>query len=512
MEYRTSSDANLLYGAGMRGDSIHLRSPIEESSTSLSLEDQILEPRRKFRKMYFASFSALLMAVAMGIAVGYSAPATYDMKNRKSSSIKPTNDDITWIGSALAIGAMTGGLIAGPIADKLGRKTTLILNIIPFIAGWFSICFAENIGTIIAGRLICGIACGVVSVAVPMYCVEIATSEVRGLLGSSFQGFMVIGNLLSAIIGSYVTWEYLSLVGAGVATLGLVCFFLMPESPRWILAQEDMDGAIRVMRNLQGNHPETEEEFFKISKDLKSQPKGLLTWRECKHPTVYKPALISVVLMFFQQFSGSNAVLFYSTSIFNASKDFLNPKYATIILGAVQVVATLLSNLIVDKAGRKVLLFLSGALMSASLTALSVYYYVSVANFTFEARFDWIPLVSLILFVTAFSLGYGSIPWLLTAEMVPLRARSTIGGLATFANGLFAFIITKTFSELEDLAHNYGAFWTYAALSFVGCFFVILVVPETKGKELEDITKYFCKTTKNDLKNSTEISISVLSK
>ncbi|GBN10395.1 Facilitated trehalose transporter Tret1 [Araneus ventricosus] len=509
MEYMTSSDLDMQFGEGMRGNSIHLRSPVEES-TSVSLEDPILEPRGKIRKMYFAAFSALLMAVAMGIAVGYSAPATYDMTNRISSSIKPTIDDITWIGSALPIGAMTGGLIAGPVADKLGRKTTLILNIIPFIAGWFAICFAENIGSIIAGRLICGIACGIVSVAVPMYCVEISTSEVRGLLGSSFQGFMVIGNLLSAVIGSYINWEYLALVGAGMATLGLVCFFLMPESPRWILTQEDMDGAVRVMRDLQGNHVKAEEECLKIYKDLKSQPKGLLTWRECKHPTVYKPALITVVLMFFQQFSGSNAVLFYSTSIFKASKDFLDPKHATIILGAVQVVATLLSNLIVDKAGRKALLFLSGALMSTSLTALGVYYYVSVANLTFEVRFDWIPLVSLILFVTGFSIGYGSIPWLLAAEMVPLRARSTIGGLGTFANGLFAFIITKTFSELEDLANNYGAFWTYAALSFVGCFFVILVVPETKGKELEDIAKYFCKTNKNDSKSPTEISISVI--
>lgn len=510
MEFANSSNVDILdYGSQLQQKSaaIALKSPIEEDST-INLEDGTYEPPRKVRKMYFAAFSALLMAVAMGIAVGYSAPATYDMTTRPQSPIKPTKDDITWIGSVLAIGAMTGGLLAGPIADKIGRKTTLILNIIPFTAGWFSICFAENVSAIIAGRLITGIACGVVSVAVPMYCVEISTPEVRGFLGSSFQGFMVIGNLLSVVIGSYVTWEYLALVGAGIATLGLICFFLMPESPRWILAQDDMMGGIIVMRELQGNHVDVEDECSKIYKDLTNQPKGLLTLKECMHPMVYKPAIISIILMFFQQFSGSNAVLFYSSSIFEASKDFLNPKKSTIVLGTVQVVATLFSNVIVDKVGRKILLFVSGSLMSLSLTVLSTYYYVSVENARFENSYNWIPLASLILFLCGFSLGYGSIPWLLAVEMVPLRARSTIGGLATFANGLFAFIITKTFSELENVAHTYGTFWTYAVLSFIGCFFVILIVPETKGKELKEISSYFCKTKKNN----PELSISVISK
>ncbi|GIY43559.1 facilitated trehalose transporter Tret1-1 [Caerostris darwini] len=471
------------------------------------LDDEVFKPRWKIRKMYFAAFSALLMAVAMGIAVGYSAPATYDMTTRTESPIKPTKDEITWIGSTLAIGAMSGGLLAGPVADKIGRKTSIILNIIPFITGWFLICFAENVSFVIAGRYFCGFACGVVSVAVPMYCVEISTSEVRGLLGSSFQGFMVIGNLLSVVIGSYVSWEYLSLVGAGVATLGLVCFFLMPESPRWLIAQEDIQGAIKVMHDLQGNYINAEDECTKIYEDLKYQPKGLLTLKECKDPIVYKPAIIAVALMFFQQFSGSNAVLFYSSSIFETSKDFMNPKNSTIILGGVQVVATLFSNVIVDKAGRKVLLFLSGSLMSVSLTILGIYYYISATNGQFETHYNWIPLTTLISFLCAFSLGYGSIPWLLAAEMVPLRARSTVGGLGTFANGLFAFIITKTFSELEELTHTHGTFWTYASLSFFGCFFIILVLPETKGKELEDIQEYFCKTKKSH----NEISISVLS-
>lgn len=382
-----------------------------------------------------------------------------------------------------------------------------MLNTIPFVTGWLSICFATNIAAVIAGRLICGISCGIVSVAVPMYCVEISTSEVRGLLGSSFQGFLVIGTLFCAILGSYISWEYLALTGAATTAFALLCFYAMPESPRWLVSQNDMAGAIKVMNYLQGNVVNAKEECEKMHEDLKNQPKGLLTWRECQHPSIYKPALISMALMCFQQVSGANAVLFYSSAIFEGSKSFLDPKKSTIVLAAVQVVATLLSNFIVDKAGRKLLLLLSGALMSISLIALGIYYYISSENIAFKDNFSWIPLSSLVSFLIAFSLGYGSIPWLLAAEMVPLRARSTIGGLATFANGLFAFTVTKTFSELQDFAGNYGTFWIYSALSFVGCVFVFIVLPETKGKELEEITNYFSKSPKNY-----QMSISVLSK
>ncbi|GFS79916.1 facilitated trehalose transporter Tret1 [Nephila pilipes] len=497
----------VLDGSTVRKDSIPLESPVEDSPT-INLIDVEPDSRCKIRKMYFAALSALLMGLAMGTTIGYTAPATYDMRNNPDSPVKPSIDGITWIGSALAVGSMPGSLLAGPVADKIGRKSTLIMNILPFVIGWITIGFAHNAGAIIAGRLICGFASGVISVVVPMYCVEISTSKVRGLLGASFQGFVVIGQLVSVIIGSYVTWEYLALVGAGVVTLTLFCFIPFPESPRWLLAHDDMKGAVEVMRDLQGIHINVEEECNKILRDLNNQPKGLLTLNECKHPSVYKPAIIATILMFFHQFSGSNAVLFYSSSIFEASKEFMDPEKSSIILGVVQVVVTLFSNNIVDRAGRKILLILSSSLMSVSLTVLGTYYYISTDNKVFQLHYDWIPLCSLISFLFAFALGFGSIPALMAAEMIPLRARSTIGGLILFANSTFAFIITKTFSELEDLVHNYGTFWTYASISLVGCFFVILVVPETKGKELEDIANYFCKTKKKD----SETPVSVLSK
>lgn len=399
--------------------------------------------------------------------------------------------------------------ILGTLADKIGRKDTLVLNLIPFSAGWITICYAKRVPVIILGRFFCGVACGVVSVTIPMYCVEIATADVRGILGSAFQGFQVLGNLLSVIIGAYVTWEYLALMGAISVIFGTVCFFPMPESPRWLLANDRMDEAISVMDKLQNGRVNAENECNIIYDDLKGQPKGQLSFKECKHPTVYKPAFIAFTLMFFQQFSGANAVLFYSSRIFEISKGFLDPKKSTIVICVVQVIVTFTSNLIVDKVGRKILLILSGIFMALSLIVLGTYYYISSTDVSFESKYSWIPLVSVISFILAFSVGFGPIPWLLASEMVPVRARGAVSGLATFSNGFFAFIVTKTFSEIEDLVGIFGTFWFYSVFSIIGAIFVIFMVPETKGKKLEEIEDIF--QNKEAKRNERVISISVIS-
>ncbi|KFM78755.1 Facilitated trehalose transporter Tret1, partial [Stegodyphus mimosarum] len=457
----------------------------EESKTS-DLQDlnEVFAKDKKLpfvRKMYLAAFTSLLMALAMGLATGYSSPATYDMTTRPGSPVQPSKDAVSWIGSTLALGAMLGGVCAGPLTDKMGRKDTLVFNIIPFAIGWLAISFSKGIVLIIFGRFVCGFSCGIVSVTVPMYCVEISTPDVRGLLGSAFQGFLVIGNLISVIVGSYTTWEHLALFGAAIATMGLICFCRMPETPRWLLAKGKLDQAILVMQYLQGGHTDAEEECTAIYKDLEFQRKGLLSWKEFKHPTVYKPTVICLLLMFFQQFSGANAVFFYSSIIFKVSKDFMKPENSTIVLATVQVVATLGSNFIVDKAGRKLLLLLSSIFMTLSLIALGIYYYFALNNEDFGAKFSWMPLISLISFVIAFSIGYGSVPWLLIAEMVPVRARSTVGGLGTFVNGLFAFIVTKTFTQLEDLIQTHGTFWTYSSVTALSFLVIFFILPETKG-------------------------------
>lgn len=397
--------------------------------------------------------------------------------------------------------------ISGPVADKIGRKDTLMLHIIPYGAGWLMICYATSIAQIIIGRFICGFAIGIINMAGALYCVEISTPEVRGIVGAACQGFLVVGNLLSVSLGSVLSWRLLALNGVCFAIFTTICFFPMPETPRWLLAKGRVQEAIRVMDDLQGGYVDAVKECNNIYKDLKDEPKGSLTFEELKNPAVYKPAIIGMWLTFFLEFSGANAIFLYSTDIFEAAGGAMKPKQATIVLGAVQVVVTLFANSLTDRAGRRILLIISGTLMCLSLAAMGIFYYFSKYDTVFKSNYSWLPLVSLVTCVIGYSIGYGPIPRLIVAEMVPTRARSSINSMVNIINGISGFIIIKTFPEFEELLTTYGTFWLYSCINAVGVLYVFFMVPETKGKELEEIEKIF----KKPKSNAREISISVIS-
>ena len=392
------------------------------------------------------------------------------------------------------------------MADKLGRKETLVYNLIPHGFAWLIICYAKSVPVLLFGRFISGAAVGIIACVVPMYCVEISTVEVRGILGSACQGFLVIGNLVSVVIGAYIPWYYLALNGAVCSIFAVMCFCPMPESPRWLLMKNRLQEAIEVMNYLHGGFVNAEKECAEIDQDLQTQPKGTVTWQELKRRSTIIPAVLCLFVMFFQHFSGMNAVFLYSSKVFDVSKDFMDPKLATIILAVVQVFATLLSNVTVDKVGRKILLITSGCLMGLSFAVFGYYFYKISLDKTFENSHWWIPLVCCTVAVIGYSVGYGPIPFLLSAEIVPVRVRSTINAVTHFANGLFAFIVTKTFSDVENLLKSYGAFWFYSSMSVFGILFVILFLPETKGKTIDEIQAIFDKSKKR----KHDISISVM--
>ncbi|GFU72043.1 facilitated trehalose transporter Tret1 [Trichonephila clavipes] len=447
------------------------------------------KPRHGFRKMYLAAIAALSFAVATGMVCGYSASATADMK-RKTSPVKPDAGQIAWIGSIMALGAVFGGIVAGLLCNKLGRKGTLMLSSVPFIIGWLFIAYADHLVYIYLGRFITGSCVGITCVTAPPYLVEISTPEVRGLLGASFQLFIVIGVLIVNGLGATLTWEWLAIPSATFLILAVLCMLFVPESPRWLIGKGGYQEAVAAVTFLQGDHVDASAECVAIDEDLRNQPKGSISLKELMKPDILIPALLSFALVFFQQSTGSNAILFYTVDIFAAAGSS-DANISTIIIDAVLVIATAISSGIMDKAGRKSLLLISGIGMAISLSVLGTYDYIGESNASFKSDYEWIPLVSLIIYITAFSLGFGPIPWLMMAEMTTIRTRSLIGGLATALCWAFVFIVTKTFQALEVSIHDYGAYFLYAGFSILSCIFTIFCLPETKGKQIEEIQQYF---------------------
>lgn len=345
---------------------------------------------------------------------------------------------------------------------------------------------------LISGRFFCGVSLGVSSVTVPMYCYEVSTPDLRGMLGSSLEVFSVIGNLVFFIIGSFLPWNYLAVVGL-IFTAFSGIFYFMPESPQWLIANDKLSTAIREMTWLRGDYVEAEEECIMNYQNLQNQSKEKFSLKDCMQPTVYKPTLITVALMFFQECSGINVVSFFSTELFEASKEFMDPETASIVLCVTEVLSTITSIIIVDKVGRKLLLNISAVFMALNLMILGTFHYLSSNDASFQRKYAYIPLVSLTMYMFAFSCGFGAIPWLIPSEIIALRFRSTLNGLATCSSSVFGFIIAKTFNDLEESIGLYGTFWLFGLSCIMASLFVYFIVPETKGKNIKDIEKFFKK-------------------
>lgn len=200
-----------------------------------------------------------------------------------------------------------------------------------------------------------------------------------------------------------------------------------------------------------------------------------------------RSAFIAIGLMFFQQMSGINAVIFYTSDIFRDSGTSIDAKISTIIVGSIQVVSTFVSSLVVDKLGRRLLLLVSIVVMGICLCGLGVFFYLKDEGSDAIDSLEWLPITSLCVFMVAFSLGFGPVPWLMAGELFAPDIKGFLGAIAGTTNWLLAFVITKFFTNLKDAIGNGPTFWLFMGFCVVGFVFVISFVPETKGKSFHQI-------------------------
>lgn len=196
--------------------------------------------------------------------------------------------------------------------------------------------------------------------------------------------------------------------------------------------------------------------------------------------------ICSLGLMFFQQFSGINAVIFYTVNIFQSAGSDIDPAIATIIVGVVQTLATYASSLLIDKAGRRILLLQSCIIMGICLIILGTYFKLQ-ENGANVAAVGWLPLVCLVLFIISFSMGFGPIPWMMMSELFAVEFRGTASGITVITNWCLVFIVTLCFPIMKTAIGIYSCFWFFSGFMIVCVFFVFFLIPETKGKTLAQI-------------------------
>ncbi|XP_056000951.1 uncharacterized protein LOC125664327 [Ostrea edulis] len=426
-----------------------------------------------------------------------------DGNTTSSGYLTNTELSILWAAtvSIFPLGGMIGGLSAGYWSNKYGRKGALLRNnLLHLIAAalMFSFHYIYSYEMMIAGRFLVGICAGINSGATPLYLSEIAPTSLRGFAGVFNQLAITAGVLVSQILGLDVVlgtnelWPYV--LGATVIPIVVMLCLLpwCPETPRFLmLVTKNEDEAEKALIWLRASDDVGEEleEMRSEAEKQKRMPK--FAFMDLFHDKYLRePLLISIVLQMTQQFSGINAVIYYSTEIFKtADLSARNAEYATLATGGVNVAMTLISAFIMDKAGRRSLLLIGvgGLFIFSSILALSLIL-IKEENWTWMS---YLAIVAVICYIISFATGPGSIPWFMVAEIFSQGPRSAAVSVSTMVNWFSNFTVGLVFPLLNELLIHQYSFLPFVVLLVFFWIFIYRRVPETKGKTIEEISLLF---------------------
>jgi sugar porter (SP) family MFS transporter len=389
--------------------------------------------------------------------------------------------------SMVVLGALCGSCVSGSLADLWGRKRKIMLADALFILGTLMLMRADSFSTLLIGRFATGVAVGVTSLVIPLYLAEIAPVRHRGAFVASYQLAITLGILFAygtnLAFTAAADWRAMFAVGLVPAAIQLLGTLFLPESPSWLHSRGRTDRALAVLGRLRRKGANVLEEILHPP-PAKEKGQG---WKRLCAPPLRRPLLLGVALSMFQQITGINAVIYYAPKVFAAAgyASASTAMLATLSIGVVNVLATLFSLWLLDRAGRRLLLLVGVAGMAVSLGALA-WAFLAQSGFV-----DRVAVVSLMAYVASFAIGLGPVTWVLISEIYPLQWRGRAMSVATCANWLFNYLVALTFLDLSSFLGSGGAFLLYACLGVWALAFIYRRVPETKGKSLVAIETYF---------------------
>ncbi len=438
-------------------------------------------PSNKF--VYVAAAFAALGGLLFGYDTGVISGALIFIQ--KTFALSTIHQE--WVVAVVLIGACVGALSGGRFADRFGRRSMLIFTAIIFIAGALICAASTDVTMLIVGRAIVGLGIGFASSTVPLYISEVSPAGARGWQVSLFQFAITVGILAAYLVdyGFAASGGWRWMLGLAVvpgAALGLG-MLVLPESPRWNAQKGNIEKARSVLVKVRGTQ-NVEAELREIEATLaQAHERGRLSdlWR----PEVRLAMVIGIGLAIFQQVTGINTVIYYAPKIIQSAgiPSASGAILATAGIGLVNVVMTVVSMWLIDRVGRRPLLLVGIAGMVASLAVLGYAFYSPTHGHSLAT----ITVVTLMCYVAMFAISLGPIFWLLIAEIYPLKIRGAAEGVAAGANWAANFVVTFTFLTMLDIIGAAWSFWLFAVLAVAAWIFSFALVPETKGRTLEEI-------------------------
>ena len=391
--------------------------------------------------------------------------------------------------SIVLVGCMIGAAVAGGLSDRLGRRRFMLISAVFFFGSAIGCAIPQNLAQFLVFRFFGGLAIGAASIVCPLYISEIAPPRIRGALVSANQLAIVTGILIAyfvnwSLVGAGpANWRWMFATGALPAVLFVLFVLRIPESPRWLLKQGRDEEALSVLGRV--NDPSTAAAEVRSIRDALSHESGSL--KELFRPGLRKVLFIGVFLAVFQQITGINAVIYYAPRFFEtAGLGRSSAIFQSALVGFVNLIFTLVAIALVDRLGRKPMLLAGCAGMGISFVLLG-------AAFKFQLFSGPLVLVLTLLYIAFFAMTQGPIVWVVLAEIFPNRIRGRAMAIATASLWIADFAVSLSFPVIADKLHESFAFWLYAIMCAIDFIFIATMLPETKGKSLEEIERRWLK-------------------
>ena len=440
-----------------------------------------------------------LVVMLAGLLFGYDQGVISGALAGIDKSFHPGTLVIEIITSWVTLGAMAGALVAGTLTEHYGRRTSILLAAAVFVVGALLEALAPDTFVLVVGRLVLGAGVGVASVAAPLYGAENAPANVRGRFVSLYQMAITIGIFL-AYFADYLlvdgnAWRVMLGISAVPAVLLLVAVWPLGDSARWYLKMGRRKEAEAVLAKV---NPAGDASAEATQLEEAMQADAQATWREVFARDWRKPLSVAALLAILQQLTGINAIIYYADTIF-AAAGFNNPTSQSLAtlwaVGAVNVVATLVAVLWVDRFGRKPLLLLGSAGMCTGLLIVAGAFFELQKVTSSEqathgvATAGIVALVGLVIFIASFAFSLGPVVWTVINEVFPSHVRGRGVAVATAINWFAAWVVAQTFLTLVDAISTEGTFLLFAGFCVVTFIYVRWFLPETKGKTLEEVQR-----------------------
>jgi MFS transporter, SP family, galactose:H+ symporter len=442
------------------------------------------QPSKSNSFVYIAAAISALGGMLFGYDTGVISGAILFIQ--QDFELSPTLIEI--VVSSVVLGAMIGAFAGGALTDRFGRRIVLIVTAALFALGAVGTAFAPTVFWLVIGRVIVGMAIGVASFTTPLYISEISPVTMRGRF-VSFNQIALTSGIVIAYLADYALadmrgWRWMfGLAAIPSALLGIGMVF-MPESPRWLVSHGHEDRGRSVLRHIRGTNAVDDEvqDIRESSAEQGSSRSELLSHS-------LRPAMtVGIGLALFQQVTGINTVIYYAPTIFQAAgfKSASVAIMATTGVGIVNVLMTVVALLLLDRVGRRPLLLIGMAGMVVSLAILGTAFV-----FPLLPALRWVAAGSLMLYVGSFAVGLGPVFWLLISEIYPVKIRGLAMSIATVANWGANLLVALTFLTLIQFMGRPETFWLYGLVGIGAWIFAYVLVPETKGRSLEDIEAHW---------------------